>query len=105
MRVTTKQPALGLVLLAGATLCLLAAAPPPQVDRLIRQLGSDRYAQRESATQALDRLGGPALPALRKAAGSPDPEVRRRARRLVAAIARRLSGEVLTLRGHSCDVT
>src|SRR5262249_51371061 len=104
MSVTPKQPALRLVLLAGAGL-VLAAAPPADVDRLIRQLGSDRYARREAATQALDRIGEAALPALRKAANSPDAEVRRRARRLAAAIVRRTSGELRTLRGHSSGAT
>jgi hypothetical protein len=77
----------------GAALLLavpLAAAEPPPVDNLIRQLGSPRYEEREAATRALDNLGGAALGPLRQALAGPDTEVRRRARQLVQAIERRL---------------
>lgn len=58
-----------------------------RIDRLIRQLGSDDYEERESATQALARVGGPALDALRKAASTnPDPEVRWRANEVVVRV-------------------
>src|SRR5262245_45034999 len=81
---------LGLLFLAGA--CLLTEAPPSpgaepdpdRVDRLIRQLGSDRFKEREAAAKALEELGEPALPALKRAAtDSPDVEVRRRAEALL----------------------
>jgi len=46
------------------------------IERLIAQLGSDTYAQREEAARELDRLGDLALEALRRAARtSRDPEV------------------------------
>jgi tetratricopeptide (TPR) repeat protein len=66
------------------------------IERLVRQLGSPRFAEREAATKQLKDIGEPALAALREAAkGSDDPEVRRRAKGLAddleeAAIARLL---------------
>jgi uncharacterized protein (TIGR03067 family) len=74
------------------SLCwLLLAAPAgtPQaaeIDRLVRQLGSPQFAEREAAVARLETIGEPALEALRKAAGSDDGEVRRRTRALVEAI-------------------
>jgi WD40 repeat protein len=92
-----------LALLAGLALALLAAAPPVAVESLVRRLGSDSYAEREAASAALDRLGAPALPVLRRARQcSGDAEVRRRAARLVAAIERR---PVHVLAGHRGTVT
>ncbi len=58
-----------------------------RIDGLIRQLSSDDFEEREAATQALARVGGPVLDALRKAASTnPDPEARRRADELVVRI-------------------
>jgi hypothetical protein len=78
-------------LLALASFSLLAAAPPPrpEVARLIAQLGSERFAEREGATRQLEAAGESALGALRKALTSDDLEVRRRAKRLVAALERK----------------
>jgi hypothetical protein len=45
-----------------------------EVERLIRQLGSDEFARREAASQALLGIGEPALPALYEAAHSRDAE-------------------------------
>jgi uncharacterized protein (TIGR03067 family) len=58
-------------------------ATPTQLAALVRQLGDDSYSKREAASKVLGALGAPALPALRRAAASADPEVRRRAARLV----------------------
>ena len=55
--------------------------------RLIQQLGSDEFSQREQAQQKLATLGEPALEPLRKAAQGDDYEVRRRARDLIQTIA------------------
>jgi hypothetical protein len=77
--------------LAGLALPLPAAAPPSDpgaTARLVAQLGSAEYAEREAATEALAAIGEVALPALRKAAASPDMEVRMRAGRLLAQIER-----------------
>jgi hypothetical protein len=54
-----------------------------EVERLIKQLGSDRFRQREAATKRLEEIGEPALDALYKAADSADAEVRRRAEYIV----------------------
>jgi hypothetical protein len=57
------------------------------INRLIDQLGSEVYAEREAASKALKRLGEPALEPLQKAIQeSADAEIRRRAQRLVAII-------------------
>jgi hypothetical protein len=70
----------------------LAAAPPPrplgpvEIQRLIEQLGDRDYRARERAERRLVAEGLPALPLLRKALGSKDPEVRRRALRLVPGL-------------------
>jgi len=53
------------------------------VDSLVRQLGDERYDQREAATKALAEIGWPALKRLEEAAKSDDPEVRLRARKIV----------------------
>jgi HEAT repeat protein len=53
------------------------------VERLIDQLGSERFEDREQATHQLSKLGRAALPSLKEATKSPDAEVRRRAQRLV----------------------
>ena len=88
---------------------LLAAAPPPrpctaEVARLIAQLGSDRFAEREAASKRLEEIGEPALDALHKALSSGDLEVRYRARRIVAALENRLYGPELRLTGHTDGV-
>jgi hypothetical protein len=67
---------------AGSALTALAQAddaakPPQSVDRLIQQLGSKKFREREATSQALDELGRAAWPALRRAAKeSTDPEIR-----------------------------
>jgi RNA polymerase sigma factor (sigma-70 family) len=64
------------------------AAPDNQdIARLIRQLGSNAFKEREAATNALKKVGKPALKALREAArGNADAEVRIRAAALIGAI-------------------
>jgi hypothetical protein len=76
---------LGLLTVHGAESPLGAPAPPP-VERLIQQLGDANPTVREIATQALEALGSGIVPALRQAADHADPEVRRRAATLLAAI-------------------
>jgi hypothetical protein len=85
------------VLLLGLALVASAAAPPAgdaeegaRIARLIEQLGSDTFAEREKATRALDEVGEPALEALQKATRSSEAEVRKRANSLVAAIEKRV---------------
>jgi uncharacterized protein (TIGR03067 family) len=58
-----------------------------RIARLIKQLGDGAFAKREAASKELSAIGEPGLAALRKAeSGSDDPELRRRAEKLVAAI-------------------
>jgi WD40 repeat protein len=61
------------------------------IARLIRQLGSERFSEREAAGEALVEVGEPALAPLRQAAAaSDDAEIRRRAANLVQVIRKRL---------------
>jgi uncharacterized protein (TIGR03067 family) len=57
-----------------------------EMKRLIDQLGSERFIDREQATQELSKLGKSALPHLKEAAKSPDAEVRQRAKQLIERI-------------------
>jgi len=60
------------------------------LSKLIGQLGSDRFVDREKAARELDRIGAPALDALRRATKSEDPECKRRAEELVQKIEKRV---------------
>jgi tetratricopeptide (TPR) repeat protein len=60
----------------------LLAAPSPEM--LVRDLGAGDYATRERASVALRQLGAAALPALEQVEHSADPEVRERAREILA---------------------
>jgi len=73
----------------GASLALvvvLGTFPPSDPSDLVVQLGSPRYASRESAEQDLAKLGRAALPSLRAAKDSKDPEIRTRAAALLARV-------------------
>jgi tRNA A-37 threonylcarbamoyl transferase component Bud32 len=66
----------------------------PSADRLtslIRQLGDRKFAKREEASKELEALGMDALPPLRKAIASDDPEIRRRADALIRGITQRIA--------------
>jgi hypothetical protein len=82
---------------ATATLmiALLGLAPKagPEADptSLVARLGSPRFVEREQATRSLQELGAKALPALRAARESKDPEVRTR----VAALVDRIESELI----------
>lgn len=67
-------------------LCLLALLQD-DVDRWIRDLGGDLNA-REEAERRLKTAGDDAVPALRKAAQSADPEIAARARNILACLDR-----------------
>jgi hypothetical protein len=68
---------------------LPAAAPPPPppwepaVEQLIQQLGDPEHGRRELAERQLAAEKPRILPLLRKALGTPDAEIRRRALRLI----------------------
>src|SRR5437868_6951584 len=53
-----------------------------EIARLVKQLGSDKFKEREAATKRLKEIGEPALDALGKATGT--LEMRRRAEQIVA---------------------
>jgi len=59
-----------------------------EIKCLIDRLGSNRFEEREQASQELLRLGKSALYRLKEAMKSPDAEVRRRAQQLVERIER-----------------
>jgi hypothetical protein len=59
------------------------AADPPSIEKLVEQLGSRSFVERERATKALRERGPAALPALRNALKSADEEVRKRAESLI----------------------
>jgi len=83
-------------MIAAAVLlsCSLAAqtAPLPDAARLVEQLGSPKFSEREAATRTLEQLGAPAIPHLLAGRESKDLEVRTRS----AAILRRVQGALLT---------
>jgi hypothetical protein len=86
-----RQALLPLFLL-GLTGASLAPAQPPdasRIQRLIAQLGSGDFQDRESAMAALHAIGSAAMPALRAAARSNDLELRRRAEDILHRIERR----------------
>jgi hypothetical protein len=68
----------------------VAATNEDRIARLIGQLGSSQFKEREAATHMLDSIGLPALEALKTAARSSDPEVHRRATSLCERIQRRV---------------
>jgi hypothetical protein len=71
----------------------ISAREAKQVAALLADLDSDDFAVREKATAALERLGEPAEPALRKALeGQPSPEVRRRAGAVLQALRKESPG-------------
>jgi hypothetical protein len=81
----------GLACLALLPVAFAAAPPPPalrapEIKRLIEQLGDRDYRVREQAEKRLHDEGKPALPFLRQALGHRDPEVRRRALRMVPGL-------------------
>jgi len=80
----------GLALSVSLAAVASAAAPRVSADRIIqaiiRDLGAERHDARERATEALRRVGQPALQPLEKAAESDDPEIRIRARDVLADV-------------------
>lgn len=83
----------------GLAAWVLAGEAPgntTDVAELVAALGSEHFAERESASQQLDKLGPVALEALRSACRSEDAEVRRRAEELVERIEKRVETAKLT---------
>jgi hypothetical protein len=70
-----------------------------RVERLLDQLASSRFAERDRAMKELEALGPTALPALRLALKSPDAEVRQRVELLVRKLENQeLAAKLLTAR-------
>jgi hypothetical protein len=96
-----RTPSLFLFAVAALSIALpRAARADPKEDaerigRLIAQLGSPQYGEREEASRDLAACGTAALKALRRAAQSGDPEVSRRAVVLVRRMERRLETDRL----------
>jgi len=61
----------------------LASSNESEQDRLLRQLGSEQFPEREAASKALHALGRSALKTLRKGTASSDPEIRKRSESLI----------------------
>jgi HEAT repeat protein len=79
------------IAVAAVTATVLADEPKSgtsenEIKRLIDQLGSERFKDREQATRQLSQLGKAALPGLKEATKSPDVEVSRRAQQLIEEI-------------------
>jgi hypothetical protein len=83
-----------------AVLLLPSQSSAADVERLVKQLGSVRFEEREAASRALEKVGYPALDALRKAAKSEDRETRRRAGLLVQQIENGLDALLVTYREY-----
>jgi hypothetical protein len=75
---------------AGSPAKLVRDTESSRVAELIKQLGSDRFEEREAATQELDRILSSVLTGLEKAAKSDDAEVKRRSEALLKKVARRV---------------
>jgi WD40 repeat protein len=95
---------LPLTLLLTPAPARLDPAQSAEIVRLIRQLGSESFQQREEATRRLDAIGAAALPFLRQAVENDDIEVHRRSSELVRTIERRLSGARGVVRGHTKEI-
>ena len=86
---TIRLLCLGVFLVAAPA---FAVAPPPrpllgmEIEKLIHQMGDRNFALRDQAERRIRAEGVPALPYLRKAIGHKDPEIRRRALRMVPGL-------------------
>lgn len=81
----TRIAATAMVLLAAFAPCPLAAEPADavRVARLVTNLGSTSFAERDAAYSKLEKLGPACRPQLEAALKSPDAEVRLQAERLL----------------------
>jgi len=67
---------------------------PKRIESLIRQLGREKYAERERAMRSLVRIGEPARPALESARKHTDPEIAWRAARAAKMIRWQIAPEI-----------
>ena len=82
----------GLMIVAASVFVAIARSEdqPASIDTWVSKLGSTKFKEREAATAALDKHAEAALPALRAALKSTDPEVRRRVQLLIQRIEHRV---------------
>jgi regulator of sirC expression with transglutaminase-like and TPR domain len=85
-RTAAASAAAGWAVLGAVWAAADEPAVPPEHAELARRLGDDAFDVRERAEAELIRLGEAALPAVRKAAASRDPEASLRARRILLAV-------------------
>ena len=77
----------GVALVLGLPSFVAGGSEAGDISQLVRQLGSDKFKEREAAAGALFKVGKPALGALKSAAkDSGDEEIRLRAAKLILAI-------------------
>jgi hypothetical protein len=88
-----------LALLVGLGLTLSAVptraadkADSETIDKLVKQLGSGRFSQREQAQKKLEEIGQPAVEALKKAVDTGDMETKRRANEIIAKLDKQVQG-------------
>jgi hypothetical protein len=74
--------------MAMLALFMALAQDPAEIQEWVRKLGDEDFATREEAERRLAQIGGAAASELEKASTSPDPEVRERSLRILAAIER-----------------
>lgn len=103
-RVSFWAVVIGLALLFGTPTSPTPAGPVKDIGLLIQQLGSPSFKEREDAARTLKGIGEPALNALRDAEINDDPEVRRRAASVIAAIENDLYREILRFDGRPSPV-
>jgi hypothetical protein len=89
-------------IVVGVALVGLMSAPAAKAEseaakiaKLIEQLGDDSFETRQAATEALDKIGKPALGALEKALTNADSEIRKRAKDLVGRISKRADSDAV----------
>ncbi len=75
-----------------------AAVSQSEINKLIKDLGNDRWKVRDAASQRLREIGWPAVPALREAVKDPDLEVKVRAKSLLTAICQVAPAELVEMR-------
>src|SRR5438876_8454309 len=89
---TTWLPRWFPLLLLGLPVVPAVAVDPDDkdIERLVKQLGSAKFKEREAATARLKEIGESALDALEKAMTSDSAEARRRAEAIKTAVENRL---------------
>ena len=93
--------------IAPLWLALLASGQGADPETLVARLAADEVSEQTEAADALEVLGLDALPALRVAAGSDDPELSRQARELAGRIraTRLLRPTLVTLEARGVPMT